>query len=108
MKRRQIEIKLVKDENVNQFYDTERMNNGGGYFQPCTEREIILPKRNKISIWKRYFNGLGLNAWLGKRGGVGVCLLGGKYANDGIDSKNPKLLKACLQAFFYYVKKSNR
>ena len=37
--KREIEVKLVRDENVNQFYDPSRMNNGGGYYQPCTKRE---------------------------------------------------------------------
>ena len=60
---------------------------------------IILQKYYN-TVWKRYFDGLGLNAWLGKRGGLGVCLLGGKYANAKYASKNIKLLKACKQAFF--------
>ena len=48
MKRKEIEINLIKDKNVNQFYDPARMNNGGGYYQPCKKYEIILPSGKKL------------------------------------------------------------
>lgn len=46
MKRKEIEINLVKDENVNQFYDTNKMNIGTRIYIELSEKggNIVLQK----------------------------------------------------------------
>lgn len=45
MKRREIEIIIVEDKNVNQFYDPSRMNNGGGVLSALYKKGNNTSKR---------------------------------------------------------------
>ena len=47
-----IRIKLIREEELNSFYEPSKSNNGGGYHQPHHEYQIRLKNKNFVLIKK--------------------------------------------------------